>query len=282
MLGKLVPCGGGVPVSLMKTTLVLGRNLDCDIQVLCNTVSGRHCELQFHEGCWWVRDLDSKNGITVNGVRCQKQRLVPDDILSLGRQRYVVMYRSAENQPRPSTANQNVPAPPLNEPAARLQPQRARPQPAAGLGKLIPCGGGNPSPLVPPEVLVGRSPACDLCLPLATISAKHCKLTWRDGYWFVEDLNSSNGTRVNGVRCQRQCLLPASVLALAQHRFTIHYTPSGDAPPPQEENLFAQGLLEKLGLAKQLGAGSQATREEVKDDPDLSRKRYNLEPDDEP
>src|SRR5438105_15281984 len=75
MLGKLVPCGGGVPVPLAKTTLVVGRNPDCDITVLCKTVSGRHCELQFHEGAWWVRDPGSKNGTTVNGVRCAEQRL---------------------------------------------------------------------------------------------------------------------------------------------------------------------------------------------------------------
>jgi adenylate cyclase len=149
------------------------------------------------------------------------------------------------------------------------------------VGQLLPCGGGDPIALLPPEALVGRSPACDICLRLATVSGKHCKLTWRDGYWFVEDLNSSNGTSVNGVRCQRQCLPPASVLGLAQHRFAIHYAAAGDGPPPSEENVFAQSLLEKLGLSKPRDAGGQADRAEAEDDADLRRKRYSLEPDEE-
>ena len=290
MLGKLVPCGGGVPVALTKATLVLGRHLDCDIPILCKTVSGRHCELTFREGAWWVRDLGSKNGTAVNGTLCDQKRLAPDDILAVGKQRYVVNYASAAKLPRPPAANDAVEDLALQYLTGGDEPAPARPAPAkpspprsragAAAAKLVPCGGGDPILLTPPEVVVGRSPACDVCLRLGTVSARHCKLTYRDGYWFVEDLNSSNGTSVNGVRCQRKCLPPESVLALAHHRFTIHYTPTGDAPPPDEENIFAQGLLEKLGLAKQLGEGGRSARADAEDDPDLKRRRYTLGPDD--
>jgi adenylate cyclase len=291
MLGKLVPCGGGVPVPLMKPKLVVGRHPDCDITVPCKTVSSRHCELQFRDSFWWVRDLDSKNGTKVNGVRCAEQRLAQDDILGFGRQRYVLTYASAAQQARPPAANEDIESLALNFLIGREEPAAARPAPQAqrprtqkgpGVGLLLPCGGGDPIALVPPEALIGRSPACDICLRMSTVSGKHCKLTWRDGYWFVEDLNSSNGTSVNGVRCTRQCLPPESVLGLAQHRFVIHYTPTADGPPPSEENIFAQGLLEKLGLAQQLGAGEQAAGAGAEEDADLKRRRYNLEPDEEP
>jgi hypothetical protein len=63
-------------------------------------------------------------------------------------------------------------------------------------------------------------------------------------------LHSSNGTWVDGVRCQKKCLLPQSVLGLARYRFTIHYAPTGPAPEMDSENLFAQSLLEKAGLVK--------------------------------
>jgi adenylate cyclase len=294
MLGKLIPCGGGPPIALVKPTLVVGRNPESDVRLLCRSVSGRHCELRFRDGFWWARDLGSKNGTAVNGARCEQRRLAPEDTLSFGAQRFVLAYPSAEKPARPPGANldiEDLAADYLTgrDETSATPPRPALPRPlrpsthtAPGVGKLVPCGGGDPIALIPPETLLGRSPACDVCLRFPTVSGKHCKLTWRDGYWFVTDLNSSNGTSVNGVRCRRKCLPPGSVLALAQHRFTAHYTPTADAPPPDEEDVFAQGLLEKLGLSKKLGAGGPSARTAAGDDPDLNRKRYSLEPDEEP
>jgi pSer/pThr/pTyr-binding forkhead associated (FHA) protein len=119
----------------------------------------------------------------------------------------------------------------------------------------------------------------DLVLRDSSISRHHARLEDTEEGFRLRDLGSTNGTWVNGVRCQRQCLPPESVLALAQHRFRIHYTPTGDAPPPEQENVFAQSLLEKLGLSKKLGAGGKSARAEAEDDPDRDRKRYRLEPD---
>src|SRR5262249_18405712 len=65
------------------------------------------------------------------------------------------------------------------------------------------------------------------------ISARHCELELRDGYWFVRDLKSSNGTRVNGAPCTEQWLLPGDVLAVAGYRLHVVYDPPADRPQPQ-------------------------------------------------
>jgi hypothetical protein len=49
------------------------------------------------------------------------------------------------------------------------------------------------------KVIVGRIGA-DVDLPDGRVSRKHLQLENRDGHWWVEDLQSSNGTYVNGVR----------------------------------------------------------------------------------
>jgi hypothetical protein len=50
------------------------------------------------------------------------------------------------------------------------------------------------------RMLVGRAPNCDCVLPESCVSRKHAQL-WRDGErWYLRDLGSRNGTRVNGVR----------------------------------------------------------------------------------
>jgi predicted component of type VI protein secretion system len=49
-----------------------------------------------------------------------------------------------------------------------------------------------------PVMTVGRKPDNDIVLENATVSGHHCKLYEAGGTWFVEDLNSTNGTFVNG------------------------------------------------------------------------------------
>ena len=97
-------------------------------------------------------------------------------------------------------------------------------------GQLIPCGGGDPIPLLKPRLVVGRTPQCDVALAVKTVSSRHCLLELRDGVWHVNDLGSRNGVRIDGVRCAEGRLMPGSVLWIAQNRFQMEYAFKGAAP----------------------------------------------------
>lgn len=117
------------------------------------------------------------------------------------------------------------------------------------LGELIPCGGGDPIPLMKPSLLIGRRGSCDVSLRFPNVSSHHCELELINGYWSVKDLGSTNGIKVNGVRCDQKWLMPGDVLSVAKHRYEIAYEPETSAPPPEEQaDPFAVGLLEKAGL----------------------------------
>ncbi|GAB4138286.1 MAG: FHA domain-containing protein [Planctomycetaceae bacterium] len=116
------------------------------------------------------------------------------------------------------------------------------------LGELIPCGGGDPIPLLKNHLIVGRRSRCDVSLRFPNVSSHHCELEFLDGYWIIRDLGSRNGIKVNGTRCDSKWLMPGDIVSIAKHRYEISYTPTGDSPPPEEENPFALGLLEKAGL----------------------------------
>ena len=49
--------------------LVIGTAADCDLVLTDDTVSGRHCELILRNDQVVVRDLGSRNGVLLNGVR---------------------------------------------------------------------------------------------------------------------------------------------------------------------------------------------------------------------
>ena len=90
--GELVPAGGGDSIPLGRDTLVIGRRDKCDILMPFPNISGMHCELTFNEGYWTVRDLNSTNGIKVNGQRVMKKLLHPGDELMIGKRKFTIHY----------------------------------------------------------------------------------------------------------------------------------------------------------------------------------------------
>ena len=115
-------------------------------------------------------------------------------------------------------------------------------------GELVPCGGGDPIPLLKPTLRIGRSGSNDIALQFPNVSSRHCELSFQNGYWHVRDLGSSNGIKVNGMRCDEKFLHPGDELSVAKHRYEVVYTADPSAPPPEEEDPFAKSLMEKAGL----------------------------------
>ncbi len=50
------------------------------------------------------------------------------------------------------------------------------------------------------QTIVGRSPSCELCLEVSSVSASHAVVRWNGEDWVVGDLGSRNGTYLNGER----------------------------------------------------------------------------------
>ncbi|MCM8748234.1 FHA domain-containing protein [Thermomicrobiaceae bacterium CFH 74404] len=63
-----------------------------------------------------------------------------------------------------------------------------------GMSSLRP---GTRLPLEPVSV-IGRHPQCTIRLDDSFVSTEHAQLTWDKGRWWISDLGSTNGTRVNG------------------------------------------------------------------------------------
>lgn len=122
------------------------------------------------------------------------------------------------------------------------------------LGELVPAGGGDPIPLLKERLLIGRRESCDIVLRFANVSTNHCELELHQGYWFVKDLNSRNGTRVNGSRVNCKRVDPGDQLRIAKHGYTVDYSPEalGAAGLPPEEDMYdeiwSKSLLEGAGL----------------------------------
>jgi hypothetical protein len=49
-----------------------------------------------------------------------------------------------------------------------------------------------------PVTVIGRHPRATIRLANGFVSSEHAQISWSDGRWWVTDLNSTNGTMVNG------------------------------------------------------------------------------------
>jgi hypothetical protein len=71
------------------------------------------------------------------------------------------------------------------------------------------------------EMLIGRHTDCDVVLSHSSVSRCHARLRFRDGRWILQDLDSTNGTEVNGCRVGRCELRPGDDISLGDENLTV-------------------------------------------------------------
>jgi len=121
-------------------------------------------------------------------------------------------------------------------------------------GELVPTGGGDNIPLYKAELIVGRRDDCDIVLRFSNVSARHCRLILSDGYWYIQDMQSTNGVKVNGLKVADRRVDPGVRLSISKHEYRIQYNPqslgaTGNVPPDSlDHDIFSKSLLERAGL----------------------------------
>jgi S1-C subfamily serine protease/pSer/pThr/pTyr-binding forkhead associated (FHA) protein len=97
--------------------------------------------------------------------------------------------------------------------------------PPAGILCLRPVSGGDPIRFdeIASEVTIGRGPGADVTVPSDTVSKVHARLSYdrKAQKLRIVDLNSSNGTFVNGKRVTDAVATPGSLLGLGTTEYTL-------------------------------------------------------------
>jgi len=149
----------------------------------------------------------------------------------------------------------------------------------SNFGELVPIGGGDPIPLIKKDLLIGRRESCDIVLRFANVSAHHCQLYVNGGYWYVRDLKSRNGTKVNGMPVTEKRMDPGDEVSVAKHKYEVRYTPvdlGAVGPPPNDDlksGIFGRSLLERAGLTK---AEKTSIAPTIGSKSDRERERYDV------
>lgn len=143
----------GAEFDLNDATVSLGRSPENSVPVGSGRASRRHAEIRADTGGYLLVDLDSANGVLVNGQRItEPYRLRAGDLFEIGDELFrfeaapiqtsALPTQPAQPLPQPSAPKPYaLPTPPLQSKLpARLQPQvqpvAAQPQPAVKPGRL--------------------------------------------------------------------------------------------------------------------------------------------------
>src|SRR5467141_73781 len=237
--GRVVSLTDGREYVITGALLVFGREAGCDVVVAGKDVSRRHAEIVLTPKGYVLVD-SSTNGSFVNEERVEGQRILARaDVLRLGDEQFrfyadAAPATAAAPPPPGPAASPPQAAPPASAAASQVgAPGQAAPRPGTadrlrhtvhGLEAYVPAGGALASFLVrsggligqrlavkTPIVNIGRADYNDLVVPDPSISTSHAKLQRREGVWVLVDLDSTNGTFVDGERVKGESPLAPGV-----------------------------------------------------------------------
>lgn len=92
----------------------------------------------------------------------------------------------------------------------------------AGLATVTVGETGHDVALRGDRMVIGRTNASDICLPDANVSRRHAAIVCHDGLWHIEDLDSTNGTLLNGHPAVSERLRDGDVIEIGLTRLTYH------------------------------------------------------------
>ncbi|MBC8171297.1 MAG: FHA domain-containing protein [Anaerolineae bacterium] len=169
-------------------TITIGRSSSNDIYIPEEHVSRQHAVINYREGIFMLNDLSSANGTFVNDQQVVEAfPLASGDEIRL----YVpLIHFFAADADSEVYINPDIE---VSEPVAA----------GAGTGRIIITNGpqeGETISLWQAEITVGRAVTnhtWEIGLLDPSVSRPHAKLIRVDNRWVVQDLSSSNGTRVN-------------------------------------------------------------------------------------
>jgi len=134
------------------------------------TVSSHHCELTVNGADMRIRDLDSANGVYVNGLKVRESKIMPGDTIYLSSNVQldvadVINHCLSQGRKNVTVDDNNV---------------------ASWKGTYK------------STLSIGREHDNDIVIKNIKVSRHHAKLTQIGNTWQIEDLDSKNGTFVNG------------------------------------------------------------------------------------
>ena len=232
----------GASASLSEGSVTIGRDPSNDLCVNDMKVSRSHARLTDNGRDVVLSDLNSTNGTTLNGRRVTEAVIQPGDVIGIGDSQ--ILFAEVQRGRRPVARNaysqHQPPAParhrPMQAPAARRSVQERyahRPVAASSTYSIqvtVGHSSGASASLSEGSVTIGRDPSNDLCVNDMKVSRSHARLTDNGRDVVLSDLNSTNGTTLNGRRVTEAVIQPGDMISIGDSQILFAEVQRGRRP----------------------------------------------------
>jgi pSer/pThr/pTyr-binding forkhead associated (FHA) protein len=98
-------------IKIRKPEVAIGRQVTADVRLYLPDISRQHCRVVFVKGQWEIMDLESTNGIFVNGERVPCATLRTGDLIQIGSYFFQVLIGNDSLATPPPAKDADVPWP---------------------------------------------------------------------------------------------------------------------------------------------------------------------------
>jgi pSer/pThr/pTyr-binding forkhead associated (FHA) protein len=78
------------------------------------------------------------------------------------------------------------------------------------------------------EIMIGRNAANDIAIENLAVSKQHARIVKQDEAYYIEDLDSTNGTYLNKIRITKKDLKNNDIIIIGKHSLEIHFVKKED------------------------------------------------------
>lgn len=188
---------------LVEQRYSIGSGAECTLTIADRRLHSHHADLFLDGDVGMIRNLMGDSEVRVNGIPVSDSHpIAHGDVLCLGMTELNVV------DPKRHTQEQEA-----AKRASQLEGQWVLKPMSRALGER--------QYVVDKTAVLGRARECDISLGVAHLSRRHARLTVTDRGLKVEDLDSANGTYVNGQRIKEAVLRPGDQLSFDAIQFQI-------------------------------------------------------------
>lgn len=184
-MAQLVDESNGNVIDIDRWEISIGKSKSNDVVLAVDGISRFHAVIAKKRRDWVITDTFSKTGVEINGKKIEQSAVIEDgDVIKIGTVSLKFLCAEAISSQEKTEIRS----------AAHIEKKNTN----VAYAVLVDVKTHRPIYLRKKDVLIGRGDNADIQINLDTVSSQHARIHLTSRGWALSDLNSHNGTKLNG------------------------------------------------------------------------------------